>query len=167
MGTVWKCCVVAVVFCDLSSFGLDSPSDPGRGFQFNCGQDLCTFPHQYCDTDDYRCLYCSDDLCHTKDLPDQCRSYCKGNHGINYNYCSLNIRFFLNFSLLDSFFFCVLSFLNVHVSITNQCRIKNQFIDNTARPLHHIQNIKYFSYFNRLLYFYDNVNVETFRFYYL
>lgn len=77
MGTVWKCCVVAVVLCDLSSFGLDSPSDPGRGFQFNCGQDLCTFPHQYCDTDDYRCLYCSDDLCHTKDLPDQCRSYCK------------------------------------------------------------------------------------------
>lgn len=74
---------------------------------------------------------------------------------------------FFNFSLLDSLFFCVLSFLNVHVSITNQCRIKNQFIDNTARPLHHIQNIKYFSYFNRLLYFYDNVNVETFRFYYL
>lgn len=95
MGSVWKCCVVAVVFCGISSFGLDYQSQPGRGFQFNCGQDLCTFPHQYCDTDDYRCLYCSDDLCLSKDLPDQCTSYCKGNHSliiVNYNYCSLNIK---------------------------------------------------------------------------
>lgn len=80
MGSVWKCCVVAVVFCGISSFALDYQSQPGRGFQFNCGQDLCSFPHQYCDTDDYRCLYCSDDLCLSKDLPDQCTSYCKGNH---------------------------------------------------------------------------------------
>lgn len=95
MGSVWKCGVVAVVFCGISSFALDYQSQPGRGFQFNCGQDLCSFPHQYCDTDDYRCLYCSDDLCLSKDLPDQCTSYCKGNHSliiVNYNYCSLNIK---------------------------------------------------------------------------
>lgn len=110
MGSAWKCCVVAVVLCDLSSFGLDSPSYPGRGFPFNCGQDLCTFPLQYCDTDDYRCLYCSDDLCHTKDLPDQCRFYCKGNHSVDWItiIASSNIRFLLFFILLDSLFFCSL-----------------------------------------------------------
>lgn len=99
MGSVWKCCVVAVVFCGISSFGLDYQSQPGPGFQFNCGQDLCTFPHQYCDTDDYRCLYCSDDLCLSKDLPDQCTSYCKGNHIVIW-------IIIINFQLLGFLFFC-------------------------------------------------------------
>lgn len=99
MGSVWKCCVVAVVFYGISSFGLDYQSQPGPGFQFNCGQDLCSFPHQYCDTDDYRCLYCSDDLCLSKDLPDQCTSYCKGNHIVIW-------IIIINFQLLGFLFFC-------------------------------------------------------------
>lgn len=115
MGSVWKCCVVAVVCYGISSFALDYQSQPGRGFQFNCGQDLCSFPHQYCDTDDYRCLYCSDDLCLSKDLPDQCTSYCKGNHSliiVNYNYCSLNIKVV--------FFHCLISSSSV-LTFLNQC----------------------------------------------
>lgn len=99
MGSVWKCCVVAVVCYGISSFALDYQSQPGRGFQFNCGQDLCSFPHQYCDTDDYRCLYCSDDLCLSKDLPDQCTSYCKGNHIVIW-------IIIINFQLLGFLFFC-------------------------------------------------------------
>lgn len=108
MGSVWKCCVVAVVFYGISSFGLDYQSQPGPGFQFNCGQDLCTFPHQYCDTDDYRCLYCSDDLCLSKDLPDQCTSYCKGNHIVIWITGIIIVLwiFFFNFQLLGFLFFC-------------------------------------------------------------
>lgn len=111
MGSVWKCCVVAVVFCGISSFGLDYQSQPGPGFQFHCGQDLCTFPHQYCDTDDYRCLYCSDDLCLSKDLPDQCTSYCKGNHIVIWIIIIVLWIFFLIFNCLVSSS-SVLTFLN-------------------------------------------------------
>ncbi|XP_078317114.1 uncharacterized protein LOC144617590 isoform X2 [Crassostrea virginica] len=80
MGSVWKLRVWVVAFlCIFPLFGLTLPTNPDEGFKFNCGQFLCSFPYQYCDTEggDYRCLYCRDDFCHSKDqLPDQCRSYC-------------------------------------------------------------------------------------------
>lgn len=86
MGSVWKLRVWVVAFlCIFPLFGLTLPTNPDEGFKFNCGQFLCSFPYQYCDTEggDYRCLYCRDDFCHSKDqLPDQCRSYCTGNHSL-------------------------------------------------------------------------------------
>ena len=86
MGSVWKLRVWVVAFlCNLPLFGLALPTYPDEGFKFNCGQTLCSFPYQYCYTEggDFRCLYCRDDFCHSQDqLPDQCRSYCTGNHSL-------------------------------------------------------------------------------------
>ena len=56
--------------------GRELPKEPDRGFRFNCWIDLCTFPLQYCDLDEQRCQYCSDDLCKSGSYPEQCKSYC-------------------------------------------------------------------------------------------
>lgn len=49
---------------------------PAKGFEFYCGFDICTFPTQYCDTEDKRCGYCSDDICHSDLMPPQCVAEC-------------------------------------------------------------------------------------------
>jgi hypothetical protein len=49
---------------------------PEKGFKFNCGFDICTFPIQYCDTEDKRCGYCSEDICHSDLIPPQCEAEC-------------------------------------------------------------------------------------------
>jgi len=53
---------------------------PDKGFQFNCGVDICTFPLQYCDTAKDVCKYCNKDLCNTDDVPQQCYKACTGNN---------------------------------------------------------------------------------------
>ena len=53
------------------------PKLPDPGFKFNCGNDLCTYPVQYCDVGENRCMYCSDDLCLLRNITPQCRPYCK------------------------------------------------------------------------------------------
>lgn len=49
---------------------------PEEGFKFNCGFDICTYPIQYCDTEDKRCGYCSQDICSSGSIPTQCRAEC-------------------------------------------------------------------------------------------
>ncbi|OPL21317.1 hypothetical protein AM593_05969, partial [Mytilus galloprovincialis] len=49
---------------------------PEVGFKFNCGFDICTYPIQYCDTEDNRCGYCSDDICSSGSIPTQCTAEC-------------------------------------------------------------------------------------------
>ncbi|XP_063447548.1 uncharacterized protein LOC134727090 [Mytilus trossulus] len=49
---------------------------PEEGFKFNCGFDICTYPTQYCDTEDNRCGYCSPDICNSGSIPTQCREEC-------------------------------------------------------------------------------------------
>lgn len=49
---------------------------PERGFKFDCGFDICTFPTQYCDTEDKRCGYCSVDICYSDLIPPQCEAEC-------------------------------------------------------------------------------------------
>lgn len=63
----------------LSVFGLKLPQQPDPGFRYNCWDQTCTFPSQYCDIDEKRCLFCSDDLCKSGNFPEQCYSYCQGN----------------------------------------------------------------------------------------
>ncbi|XP_052068668.1 uncharacterized protein LOC127707949 [Mytilus californianus] len=49
---------------------------PEESFKFNCGFDICTFPIQYCDTEDKRCGSCSQDICSSDSIPTQCRAEC-------------------------------------------------------------------------------------------
>ncbi|XP_061181964.1 uncharacterized protein LOC133190376 [Saccostrea echinata] len=77
MGSTWTKVFCIVLYC-LPLLGLNLSSQPDPGFQFNCWDQTCSFPHQYCDLDEKRCLFCSDDLCESKDFPLQCRSYCQG-----------------------------------------------------------------------------------------
>ncbi|VDI04425.1 Hypothetical predicted protein [Mytilus galloprovincialis] len=49
---------------------------PEDGFKFNCGFDICTYPIQYCDTEDKRCGYCSPDICNSDSIPTQCIAEC-------------------------------------------------------------------------------------------
>ncbi|OPL20951.1 hypothetical protein AM593_09599, partial [Mytilus galloprovincialis] len=55
---------------------------PEEGFKFNCGFDICTFPTQYCDTEDNRCGYCSPDICNSGSIPTQCRVECNTIEGV-------------------------------------------------------------------------------------
>ncbi|XP_062606253.1 uncharacterized protein LOC134268063 [Saccostrea cucullata] len=77
MGSTWMNVFCIVLYC-WTLFGLNLSTQPDPGFKFNCWEHTCAFPHQYCDSDEKRCLFCSDDLCTSQDFPLQCRSYCQG-----------------------------------------------------------------------------------------
>ncbi|KAL5018085.1 hypothetical protein ScPMuIL_003807 [Solemya velum] len=74
MRAVISVCVAAVL---VSRVVLRETHDKEHGLKFVCGEDICSYPWQFCSQEEERCRYCSKDVCHSSNIPAQCQDACQ------------------------------------------------------------------------------------------